>query len=122
MKENQMVKDQFRLLLRQNKHRFPKLRQTLNSPTEQGVYIIRKDDTVLHVGRTLRGEKGLQQRLKNHLTGASSFTKQYLKGNGAELRKGYNYQFLIIEDNRLRALVEAYAIGMLCPMHIGLGS
>lgn len=117
-----MVKGQFRLLLRQNKHRFPKLRQTLNAPTEQGVYIIRRNDTVLHVGRTLRGEKGLQQRLKNHLTGASSFTKQYLKGNGAELRNGYNYQFLIIEDNRLRALVEAYTIGMLCPMHIGLGS
>jgi len=27
----------------------------------------------------------------------------------------------VVEDARLRALLEAYAIGTLCPKHIGLG-
>ena len=100
---------------------FPQERQQLEAPSEPAVYVIRKEETVLHVGRTLRGRDGLHQRLKNHLHGSSSFTDKYLKGNGAALRKGYTYQFLVVEDARLRALVEAYAIGRLCPKHIGLG-
>ncbi len=86
------------------------------------MYIIRKGETVLHVGRTLRGQDGLHQRLKNHLHGSSSFTREYLKGKGATLREsGYVYQFLELEDSRKRALLEAYAIGTLCPEHLGLG-
>jgi len=100
---------------------FPQERQQLKAPSEPAVYIIRKGEIVLHVGRTLRGKYGLYQRLKNHLYGASSFTDKYLKGNGATLRKGHTYQFLVVEDARLRALLEAYAIGTLCPKHIGLG-
>jgi hypothetical protein len=59
---------------------------------------------------------------KNHLQGSSSFTNDYLKGKGAPLREeGYTYQYLELEDPRKRALLEAYAIGTLCPKHIGLG-
>jgi hypothetical protein len=86
------------------------------------VYIIRKEETVLHVGRTLRGRDGIHQRLKNHLHGSSSFTNEYLKGNGAILREdACTYQYLELEDPRKRALLEALAVGTLCPKHIGLG-
>jgi hypothetical protein len=86
------------------------------------VYIIYKEEVVLHTGRTLRGKDGLQQRLKNHLHGSSSFTVEYLKGKGATLREGgYTYQYLELGDSRKRALLEAYAIGTLCPEHLGLG-
>ena len=83
--------------------------------------MIRKGKTVLHVGRTLRGEGGLRQRLNNHLHGRSSFTKKFYKGRGRNLRSGHTYQFLVVEDARRRALLEAYAIGRLCPKHLGLG-
>lgn len=87
-----------------------------------GVYIIRKDKIVLHVGRSQSGKCGLHQRLMNHVYGGSSFTKNYLNGNGARLRgRRYTYQFLVVQCPRTRALLEAYAIGMLCPKHIGLG-
>ena len=121
--ESQEVKNLFAKLCAQPKQRFPQKKyQRLDAPSEQGVYIIRKKKTVLHVGRTLRGRGGLKQRLQNHLHGASSFTKWYLQGNGATLRKsGYTYQCLKLENPRKRALVEAYAAGILCPKHIGLG-
>ena len=32
-----------------------------------------------------------------------------------------SYHSLVVKDARLRALLEAYAIGSLCPEHIGLG-
>lgn len=92
----------------------------MEAPLEPGVYVIRKEKNVLHVGRTSRAKYGIYQRLKNHLHGASSFTDKHLKGNGEALRKGQTYQYLIVKDARLRALLEAYTIGMLCPKHIGL--
>jgi hypothetical protein len=59
--------------------------------------------------------------LKDHLHGNSSFTNEYLKGDGSILRRGYMYKYLIILDPRERALVEALAVGTLCPLHLGLG-
>jgi excinuclease UvrABC nuclease subunit len=121
-RESQKVMKLFDQLCKQPKRPFPQYRQSLVASSKPGVYIIRKDDTVLHVGRTLRGRDGLNQRLKNHIHGSSSFTNEYLKGNGAILRgDGYTYQYIVVEDPRKRALVEAYAIGKLCPAHIGLG-
>jgi hypothetical protein len=120
--ESQEVKKLFDELCAQPKRSFPQCRQPLDAPSKPGVYIIRKDETVLHVGRTLRGMGGLHQRLKNHLHGSSSFTNEYLEGNGETLREGgYTYQYLEVEDPRKRALLEAYAVGTLCPEHIGLG-
>jgi hypothetical protein len=118
--ESQEVKRLFCELCAQPKRLFE--RQPLDAPSKPGVYIICQGETVLHIGRTLRGRSGLHQRLKNHLHGSSSFTKEYLKGRGATLREGgYAYQYLELEDSRKRALLEAYAIGTLCPKHIGLG-
>ena len=109
-------------LCAQPKRSFPQYRQPLDASSKPGVYIIRKGETVLHVGRTLRGRDGIHQRLKNHLHGSSSFTNEYLKGNGAALREdGYTYQYRELEVPRKRALLEAYAVGTLCPEHIGLG-
>jgi len=120
--EYQRIKKLFTELCAQHEFSFPPDRKPLDAPSKQGVYIIRKNGIVLHVGRTLRGTGGLRQRLMNHLHGASSFTNEYLKGKGATLReKGYTYQFLVVEDTRLRALLEACAIGTLCPKHVGLG-
>ena len=120
--ESQKIKKLFDELCAQPKRLFPPVRQPLDAPSKPGVYIIRKGETVLHVGRTIRGREGLHQRLRNHLHGSSSFTNKYLKGEGAILRKGgYTYQYLQLEDPRERALLEAYAVGTFCPEHIGLG-
>jgi len=120
--ESQEVKMLFNKLCSQPKQSFPQYRQSLDASSMPGVYIIRKGETVLHVGRTLRGKGGIHQRLENHLHGSSSFTDKYLKGKGATLREdGYTYQYLKLEDPRKRALLEAYAVGTLCPKHIGLG-
>lgn len=120
-RERQKIEKLFAELCKEPMCQFPQKREQLIAPSERGAYVIRKGDIVLHVGRTPRGKNGLHQRLKNHLYGSSSFTKKYLKGNGAVLRDGHTYQFLVVEDTRLRALLEAYATGMLCPQHIGLG-
>ena len=120
--ECQEVKTLFDELYAQPKRSFPQNRQPLDAPAKHGVYIIYRKETVLHVGRTLRGRDGIHQRLKNHLHGSSSFTNEYLKGKRATLRgDGYTYQYLELEDPRKRALLEAYAVGALCPEHIGLG-
>ncbi len=120
--ESEEIKMLFNELNVQPKLLFPQYRQPLDAPSKPGVYIINKEETVLHVGRTLRGKDGIHQRLKNHLHGSSSFTKNYLHGNGATLRKkGYTYQYLELEDSRKRALLEHYAIGTLCPRHLGTG-
>lgn len=121
-RESLEIKRLFKELGKQEKRSFPKKRQALDAPSAHGVYIIRTRQLVLHVGRTLRGKKGLYQRLKDHLYGASSFTNEYLRGDGAVLRQGeYTYQYLELADPRKRALLEAYTIGILCPEHIGLG-
>lgn len=121
--ECEKVKKLFNQLVNQEKQRFPQEREQWKAPTTHGVYVIRKDEIVLHVGRTLRGKGGLRQRLQNHLSGASSFTEGFLDGDGAKLRdQSYTYQYLEEENSRLRALLEAYAVGTLCPKHIGLGA
>jgi len=120
--ESQEIKILFDKLCAQPKRSFPQYRKPLDAPSNPGVYIIRKGETVLHIGRTMRGRNGIRQRLMNHLHDLSSFTDKYLKGNGAILRQeGHTYQYLELEDARKRALLEAYAVGTLCPKHIGLG-
>src|SRR4030066_1790247 len=95
-----------RKLCNQPRQVFPQQRERLDAPLKQGLYIIRKDEAVLHVGRTLRGKNGLRQRLTNHLHGSSSFVNEYLKGKGTILRNGkYTYQYLELSDSRKRALL-----------------
>ena len=122
MSERAVVRKLFERLAGSQRLPFPKPRSRLDAPDQHGVYIIfSPQDKVLHVGRTPRGRKGIRQRLGNHLHNASSFTNQYLKGRGARLRKGHKFCYLVVPEPRLRALLEAYAIGVLCPAHLGLG-
>ena len=94
----------------------------LDVSNEQGVYIIYDPDrVVLHVGRSVRGKHGINQRLRNHLGNNSSFSQQYVEPNNINLRDGCSFKYLEIEDGRKRALVEALTTGLLCPKHIGTG-
>jgi len=118
----QIIRKLLNKLCRQPKIIFPKQNGRIEAPSTQGVYIIRRNNDVLHVGRTLRGKGGLHQRLANHLHGSSSFTKTFFKGNGDKLRGRCTFQYLEVPDEGKRAYVEALAIGTLCPKHIGTGA
>jgi hypothetical protein len=123
-KEIKEVEKLFTELMGAQIENFPKAGQALAAPDTRGVYvIIDPKKVVVHVGRTPSGKKGLRQRLQNHLSSASSFAEKYppLEGKGSRLRGGYAFRCLPVPDERLRALLEAYAIGHLCPAHIGLG-
>lgn len=101
---------------------FPLPRRQIAAPSAQGVYLIRAaDGAVLHVGRTVSGEKGLAQRLRNHLSGKSSFVRSYLNGNAGLLRSGFTFQYIEVENDRERALLEHHAVAWYCPAHLGLG-
>ena len=116
------VERHFNKLREQPLRRFPDSSRELAAPSELGVYIIYSPTgKVVHVGRTSSARKGIAQRLRNHRNGNSSFTKKYLEGDGSKLKRGYKFRCLIVEDDRLRAYLEAYAIGRLCPAHIGTG-
>ena len=99
---------------------FPLPRQTLMAPPTQGVYVIYSPrGRVLHVGMTPKARGGVAQRLKDHMAANSSFTQTYLKGQGHILRGSHSFRCLSVPNRRSRALLEAYAIGHLCPAHIG---
>ena len=119
--EKLKIKRLFAKLCARPKNRFPAKGQILDAPIKQGVYIISKGKTVCHVGRTTRAKNGLHQRLSAHLYGRSSFTKAFFNRDGNQLRNGYSFQALVVADGRLRALLESYATGCLCPKHIGTG-
>ena len=122
MQEARVIKALFKELLRAPLEPFPLPRRSLIAPVEPGVYVIYgRTGMVLHVGRTSRGRLGLRQRLKDHLHCASSFSIEYLKRDASRLRNGCKYRCLVVKNSRRRALLEALAIGCLCPAHIGLG-
>ena len=101
---------------------FPERRRRLDAPKEKGVYVIYKPDgRAAHVGSTPNARNGIAQRLGNHMSGLSSFTSQYLEGDGDLLRGKYRFRCLVVQNARKRALLEAFAIGQLCPLHIGHG-
>ena len=123
MRERKRVRSLFEELSRASRKKFPAPREKLNAPNRQGAYVIyNPSGRVVHVGRTPSGADGLRQRLKNHLHNASSFTTKYLDGRGSKLRKNYSFRYLVVKNRRYRALLEAYAIGCLCPLHLGIGT
>jgi excinuclease UvrABC nuclease subunit len=93
-----------------------------HAPKDRGVYVIYDPKRqVVHVGRTRKAKGGIRQRLRDHLHNRSSFTVQWLHGDGEALvRKKYRFQSLNVRSPRRRALLEAYATGRLCPKHIGV--
>jgi hypothetical protein len=102
---------------------FPAIGEHLTAPKQGGVYVIYSPAReVLHVGATPKARNGVAQRLRNHLSAQSSFVQRHLDGNGSQLRNGYMFRYLTVENRRFRALLEAYAIGHLCPAHIGHGN
>jgi hypothetical protein len=121
-RELKKVEKLFARLMEQPIHAFPRSGERLQAPTEQGVYVILDPKgRPAHVGRTLRGKKGLAQRLNNHLHAQSSFALHHLDSDGSKLRERYRFRVLEVIDPRERALLEAYAIAHLCPAHLGLG-
>ena len=101
---------------------FPIPRARLEAPTGRGVYVIYgPKGGIEHVGSTPWAKNGLSQRLKDHLAGRSSYTVKCFDGAGEKLRGRYTFRCLEIADGRTRALLEALAIGQLCPRHIGHG-
>lgn len=123
MPEADEIRELFNQLVEQAEHAFPQQYAPLDAPTDHGVYVIRcPDGQIKHVGRTVRAQNGINQRLRNHLQGQSSFAKSHLGGDGAILRGGYTYQYLVVSAPRARALLEHFAVGVLCPAHLGLGT
>jgi hypothetical protein len=121
--EPKTIKAKLNQLLKSPLLRFPVRGDRLTAPYLQGVYIIYDPKgRVAHVGRTVRGKRGLHQRINNHLHGRSSFVIKALNGKGARLRQGFKFRFIAIGNGRLRALIEAFAIGQLCPDHLGDGA
>lgn len=104
--------------------RFKKLPRDLKATKRRGVYIIYDPSgRVVHVGRTPKAAGGIMQRLRNHMHGQSSFCEHYLKGDGSKLWSAkYTYRCLVVHSNRRRALLEALAIGSLCPRHLGISA
>ncbi len=120
--EPQIIEDLYTQLMRSPLRTFPALREKLNAPGRGGVYIVYNPlGEAVHVGRTTRGRGGIAKRLRDHMADASSFTTQYLKGDGGKLRGRYTYRALAVRNRRHRALLEAYATGHLCPAHLGVG-
>jgi len=121
MNESNIILKLHLRLISSKQYIFPKTGQ-INVNANHGVYIIYSPrNIVLHVGTTKRAKGGLNQRLYNHLTGASSFSNAYLKKKNISLRNSYKYRYLEVKDSRKRALLEALSIGLLCPKHIGTG-
>jgi hypothetical protein len=126
------VQRKFADLIRSELRKFPDARQKLEAPTERGVYVIYGPrGEALHVGGTPRAKNGIRQRLTDHLHARSSFTEKskYLRnkvkrgtqqGRSDWVRSNCSYRCLPIEDDRMRALLECYTIGQLCPDHIGI--
>ena len=120
--ERMAVKELFAELVRAPSHSFPRQGESLQAPRRRGVYIIcNARGQVVHVGRTPKAKGGIAQRLRDHMAAASSFTLQYLKGDGSKLRGNYTFRCIVVGSPRRRALLEAYATGRLCPAHMGLG-
>jgi hypothetical protein len=116
------IRELYQKLRRSKPFNFPKKGDELHCTDNHGVYIIfSPSGKPLHVGRTLRGKKGLCQRLKNHLHRNSSFVRNYRSGRDTKLRKGYKFAYVKVPTARRRALLEAFTVAKQCPKYLGLG-
>ncbi|HNR19083.1 MAG TPA: GIY-YIG nuclease family protein [Bacteroidia bacterium] len=98
--------------------------ERINVSEKHGVYIIYdKNEKVLHVGRTVRGEGGLNKRLNNHRCGKSSFMRNFFKDKEKRLWSGgYQFRYIKVADDKMRTYVEALTTGLECPEYIGTSS
>jgi len=108
-REQKKLRSLFTNLTQSPLQTFPAFREQLNAPNRRGVYVIyTPQGKVVHVGRTPRAKAGIAQRLRDHMSARSSFTIQYLKGDGSKLRDNYMFRCIVVKDRRQRALLEAY--------------
>ena len=120
--QRSVIRKLYGRLVKAKQHPFPKPGERIEAPAVPGVYLIfSPGGRVYHVGRTTRGKRGLAQRLADHMAGRSSFTIKVFGGEGSRLRRRWSFSYLEVADGRDRALLEALAIGTLCPVHIGVG-
>jgi hypothetical protein len=121
MAEQDKIMELHKKLIRSRKFTFPE-KGKVKISDKHGVYIIYSPmGEVLHVGNTPSGRGGLDQRLYNHVTRSSSFSRLYLKPKHIFLRNKYQFQIIEVNSARKRALLEALTAGLLCPKHIGTG-
>ena len=91
-------------------------------PEAHGVYVIvGPEGEPVYVGRSVRHQHGLFARWNRHNKGRSSFMRILYNRDRSKL-DGHQARWLLVEDNRLRCLLEYLAIGILCPKHVGLGT
>jgi excinuclease UvrABC nuclease subunit len=120
MEEGKKIKKLFKKLCKSEGVLVPK-EGRIELPETEGVYLLlNKKDEVLLVGKTEGGKGGLRSRINSQLFGASPFRKMYLLPSGTDIRKKHYVHCLAIESERDRILVEAYAMGKLCPEFIGM--
>jgi hypothetical protein len=121
--EPKAVKAKLAQLLRSPMVPFPPAGERLDVPDLHGVYIIYDPKGQ---GSPCRPDGSRETRAlpeaQQPPQGASSFVVTALDGKGSVLRDGYKYRRISIENSRLRAFLEAFAIGHLCPDHIGDGA
>lgn len=119
MTEAERIRQLFNTLLQADMQNFPATGR-LDITCEKGVYIIyNSNGKVSHVGNTPRGQKGLCQRLNNHIGKSSSFAQKFLIPQGLSIRDGFRFKLLEVASARERILLECLACGELCPEHIG---
>jgi hypothetical protein len=119
MPEIDIVRGLFGMLLEAPLHPFPAI-GPVEVTRQKGIYVIyNPNGDPSHVGNSPRGREGLRQRLNNHLSFQSSYTRNFLMPQNLSVRNGYSFRFIVVENPRHMALLQAYAIGNLCPEHIG---
>jgi hypothetical protein len=122
LNEPAVIEELFDELIASNFHMFPQ-KGKVDISVKHGVYIIYGPiDEVLHVGNTPSGRKGLDQRLYNHISCTGIFYQKYLKPNKINMRGTYKFRYIEVENIRIRALLEAFTAGKLCPLHFGTGA
>jgi len=121
MNESRKIRTLYKELMGSKIYTFP-AKGKVNVCNNHGVYIIYcPQDQVLHVGMTPYGKGGINQRLYNHISKTGMFYREYLKSRNISLRGTYKFQFIEVENPRIRALLEAFTAGNLCPAHFGTG-
>jgi hypothetical protein len=121
MSEPKLIIKLYEDLINFDFHIFP-IKGKINICDKHGVYIILSPkDEILHVGSTKTAKGGINQRLLNHVRNQSTFSKGFMKLNSINLRNGYKFKYIEVENGRIRALLEALTAGMLCPLHFGTG-
>lgn len=113
MNEPAIIRTLFEKLQAATLQRFPAEGQKFSAPTQPGIYVLYGSrGKVRYVGQA-RGSQGLRARLMAHLN-HHWHTAKY----GSKFRTHGSFRCLVVQNERQRALLEAYATGCLCPAYM----